>query len=315
MNQDIKEMDFKKLEDILKNTSDMRFGIGVHSVGLRHEEIEDREKVANAIMTEGLRLGHGYHSILGNVQSLGRNFDLSNSVIQGFIIEDIQKRTGIEHSGKECKVIVAIPTILQNDNNGETKRLALGFPDRSIHSGSKAYEVTSFIDAVCERMGQIPKEFILGYITDGKSTITINPDFYSFLDKDKKKTLFTTIESNFGELKGLSDKILDSNESESVINALSRFGYSNPRKMVESILEERDRLDGKIGSKENEIDDKDETSQGKESFERKLGKFEIATEKRGKIFTYFDVKTAKENKRGIRRNICIIQFRGYFTYR
>ena len=297
MPKEFKEVELQELAELLEHVQEAGFGIGIHSAGLEEENLSEREKIANSILEKGLELGHGYRSILGNIQSLGRNIEISNPSILKSIIEEIKRKTGIEHNGKECKVIVAVPIILEEEaNNPETQKLVLGFPARSIHSGSKAYDTTCFTDLICEKNGRIPNQFILGYITDGKEKITINPEFYCFLDKNKQKSFFSEITKVLGSYKEQSDKLLKSGEKgiEEVIEILKKMKFENPEKLVNSILIEcKVRYNKKDiteeGMEQNAADDK-------ENLNKKIGTLYDAMYKRGMIFRQFDINYAMNHR-------------------
>jgi len=329
MTQDYKEVSLKELSELLQTTKNTRFGVGVHSAGLNLEGSSDREKIAEIILEEGIKLGHGYQSILGNVQSLGRNFDISSSGILNFILDDIEKRAGIEHNDAECKVIVAVPTILEDSKeNSQSSKIALGFPDRSIHSGSKAYDVTSFIDIACKNMGVIPKEFILGYLKDNKDKIIMNQDFYAFLDDKKQKELFDRISSFMEPFSKINNMILEqgSQNKDRIVAMLEMSGFQNPEKFVNSILEENDRINNSNindfdnnknyndkNTSDKNSNEKNEVETSIEDLERKLGKFYDATHKRGLIFKKFDLEFTKQNKRNYRRYLFIYKCTRFIT--
>lgn len=294
----VKEVSISELIELLKPLQSIRFGVGVHSAGLQFESIERREQIAKEILESGVKLGHGYASILGNIQSEGRKFDLSDPGTLKFVLDDILRRVKIDHGRQECKVIVAAPTILQEDmSNPDSQREVLGFPERSFHSASKQYTTTCLLDIVCKNLGEIPKEFILGYVVDGKENVTLNPDFYGFLDPIKQKELFDRVHEALGIFKKASRELIEQGlkSKNKTVEDFSIYGFSNPEKLVDYLIEEIDRMNGQ--KEEPDIKQPQETNQEKEeNLERKMGAFYEATHPRKLVFRRLDVDFARENK-------------------
>ncbi len=131
MAYDFSEVDLKELSELLHSVQNIRFGIGVHSAGLHQDSLGEREKIAQVILEDGIKLRHGYHSILGNVQSLGRNFDISSSGILRFLLDDIEvtEHTAIDKEEMGQRIMIGIQEpinhkvqVQQEQNRQQIKR-------------------------------------------------------------------------------------------------------------------------------------------------------------------------------------------------
>ncbi len=164
-----------------------------------------REK-AEAIMKDGLNMPKSAKSIRSTTIQLGdkyRNEKLDNELpkyLSGY-------RFGAESEG--YIIIVKSPTVIKNSRE---EVLYLGDPytdnnDKNKSVSGQEYDVTSFLDTVCEKYGKIPSEFIYGYVipADEKNSIDIvkNPNYYAnFINKDadKQDRLFEDIRNKMDNI-------------------------------------------------------------------------------------------------------------------
>ena len=198
MGTEFKKVNIEELASLLKSISHLRFGVGVHSAGLKKPTIEEREQVADEILEKGLEMNHGYSSILGHVQSIGTDYDLSNlsnlQVINHMVSSTM---TGIEHSHNECKVIVAIPEVLTDDSGS---RLALGFPDSPTDYFDEREEISSMKSMLDPTYKKEPHRLSLAelYKDSGMSKQNLENRFHSGSKAYNASTITDLLCQKFG---------------------------------------------------------------------------------------------------------------------
>ncbi len=237
------------------------FGVGLHGIGEDRgysEKGKSKLEIARGITEKGIKLGHGYSSINGNVFAIGilkkDNENIANSLWNYNWGE-----------GMQTNVLVVYPPIVQN-SNGE--RLYLGYTN-AMSGGSIQDTPCSFMDEACSNLGYVPKEFILGYYMDTERKygeisenehITYdferNPNFCGScqISDELYNELFNSLRPEFQQLSVACASAIDKSDISSIEKMIeyykkdfNNWGLTKDVKMLESILEDiRARIERKI---------------------------------------------------------------------
>lgn len=165
------------LEDALVKLENGKYGIGSHEV--LNGTFEQKEQTAQNINENGLNIQQGARTTLSTMVSLGDNSTTIEDQSQGIL-----KRRFVGESAR-VMAVVAVPLVIEN-SKGE--KLFIGFPEKNEGVSGQQYSEHAILDRIVQKMGRIPKEFILGYAKqseNGEVEFEENPEHYSHLEQEK----------------------------------------------------------------------------------------------------------------------------------
>ena len=172
-----------KLEESLLKLENGKYGIGSHEI--LNGTFEQKEQTAQEINNNGLNMPMGSKTVLSTMVSLGDNSSTIEEQSQGIL-----KRRFL---GDQARVmaVVAVPLVITN-SKGE--KVFLGFPEKNENVYGQDYSAEhAILDRVMQKLGRIPKEFILGYakqLDNGEIDFNENPEHYSNLEQDRIDELY-----------------------------------------------------------------------------------------------------------------------------
>ena len=204
---------FQKNDNLLLTLQNLQnnYGVAVHNIITGN--LNNKLEIATNITSEGLRLNPAFKTILGSTISVGINFDAQNTM------EDIINYN-LGNSPTPCKIIVASPLILNNGNS----QLCLGFPEKNLKTAGQQYNEHCILDAICNNLHCIPKEFILGYYytnENNQSYFIKNNSHFSTMNTDEQN-LFIDNLTNI--IKGTYFENINHYINTSNIDALNEMG-------------------------------------------------------------------------------------------
>ncbi len=190
------------LEDALLKLENGKYGIGSHEV--INGTLEEKEQKAQNIENEGLQLPAGAKTVLSTMVSLGDNSSTIEEQSQGIL-----KRKFLGDQARVLAVVAAPLTI----TNSKGEKIFLGFPEKNEGMSGQQYSEHSILDRIVQKLGYVPKEFILGYAKvsqEGVVEFSENPDHISNLEQDRIDELYdeqSQIIENDQSFKPLHDMI------------------------------------------------------------------------------------------------------------
>lgn len=211
------------------------YGIGVH--GIDKGDFEQKQKTAENVVKEGLKINFNSKSILSTAVSLGTNKS----------IEEIEQEISEYQfgTGTKVSVVIAVPVYIKNQNGD---KIFLGFPDENKRTSAQEYEEQCMLDRICAKMKKVPPEFILGYYAetpDGIGYFAENPSHYSKALQKEKESVYEEIESNMdGFSKDLNELIITGNVKK-INEMIQRISFES--KLLKNVL----KLTEQYGTKKN----------------------------------------------------------------
>ena len=217
---------------MLNDLKGMDYNIAIH--GIHDGNLEEKKCIAKSILKEGLKLQHGWRTILSTTIAL-RNIKENPNLAQD--MENYQYG-----SEGQCNIIAKIPNFISN-SKGE--KIFLGFPPINKETAGQQYSETCILDLVCAKLGKIPPEFIFGYYTSSLA-VHKNADYYDELSQEKKDELFEEIKDNIPELhRKISSYVVnkDINSLEKLKNVAETFKQSAVVKLVDNSIDVIEKMD------------------------------------------------------------------------
>ena len=188
----------ESIQSFIEELKDTDYNIAIHSIS--NTSAEEKKYIVKNIFEEGLKLKPGWRTILATTISL------RNKKENPKIVEDMADYTYCD--GEQCNVIVMVPNFIANSKG---KKIFLGFPPINKDTAGQQYEEKCILDSICNNLGIIPSEFILGYYNSSLE-IEKNPNYYMNLTKEKQDRLFQKIQQNMTSLyEKISDYVVKNN--------------------------------------------------------------------------------------------------------
>lgn len=192
------------LSETLYGLEQGEYGIGIHGIDKGSEE--EKQSIADSIISQGLNINNNSKTILSTSISLGTNED-----VQRISQETREYKIG---NGAKTNVVIAVPTYIQNENGD---RIFLGFPEQNKKTAGQQYDEHCILDRICSKMQKIPPQFILGYYSEslnGSESFIKNEQHYSNLAPEDRESLFSEISSNMDDISKKYNELISSGNIE-----------------------------------------------------------------------------------------------------
>lgn len=192
------------LSETLYGLEQGEYGIGIHGIDKGSEE--EKQSIADSIISQGLNINNNSKTILSTSISLGTNED-----VQRIGQETKEYKLG---NGAKTNVVIAVPTYIQNENGD---KIFLGFPEQNKKIAGQQYDEHCILDRICSKMQKIPPQFILGYYSeslDGSESFKKNEEHYSNLAPEDRESLFSEISSNMDDISKKYNELISSGNIE-----------------------------------------------------------------------------------------------------